>query len=81
MSNSETWVLFSRYIETVVDFESSEVSQLSYKRGDHFEVLAEIDSSWFYCVNGPQEGLVHVNAVKPLSDKDESHLLHNTFDS
>ncbi|XP_061180531.1 uncharacterized protein LOC133189134 [Saccostrea echinata] len=68
-----------RYIETVTDFESSEVSQLSYRKGDHFEVLAEIDSSWFYCVNGPQEGLVHVDAVKPLSDKDEFHLLHNKF--
>ncbi|XP_048749934.2 uncharacterized protein LOC125661855 isoform X1 [Ostrea edulis] len=68
-----------RCIETVLDFESKEISQLSYKKGEHFEVLAEIDSSWFYCVNGPQEGLIHVNAVKPLSDKDEFHLLHNNF--
>nr|XP_022307094.1 uncharacterized protein LOC111113269 isoform X2 [Crassostrea virginica] len=68
-----------RYIETVTDFESSEMSQLSYRRGDQFEVLAEIDSSWFYCVNGPLEGLVHVGAVKPLSDTDEFHLLHNNY--
>lgn len=63
----------------MTDFESSEMSQLSYRRGDQFEVLAEIDSSWFYCVNGPIEGLVHVGAVKPLSDTDEFHLLHNNY--
>ncbi|KAK3094374.1 hypothetical protein FSP39_000921 [Pinctada imbricata] len=68
-----------RYIQTLQTFDSSEPSQLSYRQGEHYEVLAQIDSSWFYCVNGGREGLIHTEAVKPLTDRDEFEMLHDSF--
>lgn len=54
-------------MQTTISSDKSE-GQFSYKTGDHFEVLAQLDSDWLYCINGKREGLIRLEHVQPLKD-------------
>ncbi|XP_021354540.1 uncharacterized protein LOC110451029 isoform X2 [Mizuhopecten yessoensis] len=68
-----------RYIQTLKAYEATDPSYLSYGEGEYFEVLAQIDAIRLFCVQGKKEGLIQVEAVKSVTDKDEFHVLHDNF--
>ena len=51
----------------------------SYSAGDHFEVLAQLESDWLYCINGKKEGLIRLDNVQPITDEEEFKKLHSDF--
>ncbi|XP_069103024.1 uncharacterized protein [Argopecten irradians] len=68
-----------RYIQTLKAYEATDPSYLSYGEGEYFEVLAQIDAIRLFCVQGKKEGLIQLEAVKSVTDKDEFHVLHDNF--
>ncbi|XP_052096540.1 uncharacterized protein LOC127731744 isoform X2 [Mytilus californianus] len=67
-----------RYVQSTKDSEQSG-GDFSYQAGDHFEVLAQLDSDWLYCINGKKEGLIRQENVRPITDEDEFKKLHSDF--
>lgn len=67
-----------RYVQSTKDSDQSG-GDFSYHAGDHFEVLAQLDSDWLYCINGKKEGLIRQEHVRPITDEEEFKKLHGEF--
>jgi hypothetical protein len=67
---------FNRFVQTIISSDQSEGGDFSYKLGDHFEVLAQLDSEWLYCINGKKEGLIRIEHVKTLTEDEQFKELH-----
>lgn len=67
----------NRFVQTIISSDQSEGGDFSYKSGDHFEVLAQLDSEWLYCINGKKEGLIRIEHVKTLMEDEQFKELHS----
>jgi hypothetical protein len=64
-------------VQTIISSDQSDGGDFSYKSGDHFEVLAQLDSDWLYCINGKKEGLIRIEHVKTLTEDKQFKELHS----
>ncbi|GFO31863.1 iporin [Plakobranchus ocellatus] len=44
--------------------------RLAFQKGDHLQVLAQLDSQYLYCTSGKSEGLVDLSEVRPMTEEE-----------
>lgn len=71
--------MLHRYIQTLNSFTATDPAYLTYDEGEYFEVLAQIDAIRLFCVQGKREGLIQIESVKSVTEKDEFDVLHGNF--